>query len=273
MKYLIILLVSLSIRTIGGAQHTRCLWPDGTEFITEKHTFGSYLDSLGMKNYHTFDLGSTMLVFHPLSNRLAFAWADSKADMDATLAKYSHANYLKSEDFERDFQNFRNDHEIDTSFLIRVLGEPSKREPAGELVHWYYPKANMRVAVSYFVNDVNFYDFNAASTQGFCIDYFQHTGDEYSSGFEITVENLAKKTIKYIWLTVKASNPVGDIVGTKTVRAIGPIASGRDGYYEFESVFLSKVVERLAIINIKIEYMDGSAKVIPVGMIKKITMR
>jgi hypothetical protein len=95
--------------------------------------------------------------------------------------------------------------------------------------------------------------------------------NEYSSfaAVDITVINPYKQKIKYLWFTFTATNPVGDpvrdgITGKteKTVRGIGPIEYSAKGSYTFENVFYSKVIETMKIKQIKIQFFDGSVKVI-----------
>jgi hypothetical protein len=102
-------------------------------------------------------------------------------------------------------------------------------------------------------------------------DWDFHYENKYSRSIDIdvTVENPFRKTIKYIWFTFKAYNPVDDpikdgITGKyeSTVRGIGPIDYGSKGVYNFESVFYSKVIETMRMTMIKIQFFDGSIKII-----------
>lgn len=93
-------------------------------------------------------------------------------------------------------------------------------------------------------------------------------------GFNISIYNSQqKKTIKYTWFTVNAYNPVNDLVGTKTVQAIGPVAPLEFGDYKFEFVFKSNIVETCKIIKIKIQYMDGSVIYIDRPEIDRILLK
>lgn len=95
--------------------------------------------------------------------------------------------------------------------------------------------------------------------------------NEYSSfvNVDIKIINPYKKRIKYAWVSFYAKNAVGDPVKdritnspNKTVRAIGPIDPKETGSYTFENVYYSKVIESLKIIQIKIQFFDGSIKLI-----------
>ena len=86
---------------------------------------------------------------------------------------------------------------------------------------------------------------------------------------DISVINPYKQRIKYIWFTFKATNPVGDPAkdmrtgqSEKTVQGVGPIEYGNEGSYTFESLFYSKVIETIKVTKIKIQFFDGSEKII-----------
>lgn len=85
---------------------------------------------------------------------------------------------------------------------------------------------------------------------------------EYTSGtgYDFSLINMSKKTIKYIWVTIKGINPVNDVVSSKTLKCIGPLKPNHEGSYSFDYVWLTDVVETCKISSIKIQYMDGSIK-------------
>jgi hypothetical protein len=95
--------------------------------------------------------------------------------------------------------------------------------------------------------------------------------NEYSKFTDVAIEvlNPYRSKIKYISFTIKAYNPVGDVVKdgitgatAKTVKGIGPIEYGDHGSYNFESVFYSNVIDKMQITQIKIQFFDGSTKII-----------
>jgi len=94
---------------------------------------------------------------------------------------------------------------------------------------------------------------------------------EYTSGTSVKVEvyNPTKKTIKYLHFTFVGFNAVNDKIvdrrkGTSTIqtRAIGPIAPGETGSYNWEYVWFTDLVETARITSVKVQYMDGTTKVI-----------
>lgn len=95
------------------------------------------------------------------------------------------------------------------------------------------------------------------------------------TGFKATVLNSSKKTIKYVSFTVAGLNAVGDPVlgnarggASPTLRGIGPIAPGETASYSKDYMWMTDVVQSYRIRSIKVEYTDGSSKV--VSDVKKI---
>lgn len=89
------------------------------------------------------------------------------------------------------------------------------------------------------------------------------------TGFEATVYNSTKKTIKYVTFTVAGLNAVGDLVrggwrgnAAPMLRGIGPIAPGETASYSKDYMWMTDVVESFRISSIKLEYTDGSTRVI-----------
>jgi hypothetical protein len=83
------------------------------------------------------------------------------------------------------------------------------------------------------------------------------------TGIRFSVLNPTDKTIKYIWFTVAGINAVDDPVGApETVKAIGPLEAGASGEYRFEYVWYTDIVETAKIRQIKVQYTDGTQKVI-----------
>lgn len=90
-------------------------------------------------------------------------------------------------------------------------------------------------------------------------------------GFKTTIVNPKEnKTIKYLWFTLVAYNPVDDVVGTKIIQAIGPVYPLKTADYSFETVFRSNVIDYCKITNIKIQYMDGSILVLNKSQVEAI---
>lgn len=83
--------------------------------------------------------------------------------------------------------------------------------------------------------------------------------DGTSLHFEIL--NPTNKTIKYVWISVTALNPVGDPVGTtRTLKLVGPIEPDTSGTYNFDYVWMSDLPSTGKVRSIKVQYMDGSVR-------------
>ena len=87
------------------------------------------------------------------------------------------------------------------------------------------------------------------------------------TGMEMTFYNPTKKIIKYVHATVVGYNAVNDPViesgkTSHTLKCIGPIDPGDSGTYNFEYVWFTDVVETAKLTLIKVQYMDGTEKII-----------
>lgn len=101
----------------------------------------------------------------------------------------------------------------------------------------------------------------AFNTYGIAITGYIVTGKDYTGGFDIELFNPTQKTIKYIWITTRPINPVGDLaVASKTVQAVGPIKPLNTASFEFEDIYYSKVIDKIIVSKLKIQYMDGTIK-------------
>ncbi|MBM6993559.1 MAG: hypothetical protein I3J02_09905 [Prevotella sp.] len=92
------------------------------------------------------------------------------------------------------------------------------------------------------------------------------SNNEYSNFQNVDIEfyNSSKKTIKYVYVTFRAKNAVGDLVSdaTKTLTGIGPIEPGGFGSYSFEDVWYSHTIDKVSIVSIKVQYIDKTTKII-----------
>lgn len=113
---------------------------------------------------------------------------------------------------------------------------------------------------------------DATSRKGLAIfaarifDVSEHTE---GTGFDVTIYNSGKKTIKYVVFSVTGFNAVKDPVRdrvrnttTLTLRGIGPIEPGETASYSKDYMWMTDVVQYFRIDRIKLEYVDGTSKVI-----------
>jgi hypothetical protein len=96
------------------------------------------------------------------------------------------------------------------------------------------------------------------------IDMSEHTD---GTGFRIKFFNPSKKTIKYINISFYGINPVNDKVLNKfggsyinNVRCVGPIKQYEESEFEWDYIWFTDIVERIKLISIKVQYMDGTIK-------------
>lgn len=97
-------------------------------------------------------------------------------------------------------------------------------------------------------------------------DESEHTE---GTGFSVDVINTSNKTIKYVIFTVVGYNAVDDPVHDRLkrrtsmlLRGIGPIEPMESGSYSFDYVWHTDLVESARITQIKLEYKDGTSKVL-----------
>jgi hypothetical protein len=134
----------------------------------------------------------------------------------------------------------------------------SKAFYAAEVIY----KNDLKKAIAFLDN---------TKTKGLAVlNWNYYDESEYTNGTSTKIEvyNPMKKTIKYIWFSFVGYNAVGDIVSSKgqtirTVKAIGPIKEKETGSYEFPYVWLTDIVQTAKLKSIKIQYMDGTFKLVP----------
>lgn len=110
------------------------------------------------------------------------------------------------------------------------------------------------------------------ATQGLLLlKWGTYDKSEYTDGTNafFDIYNPTKKTIKYIWFNVTGFNPVGDKVidrkrNTSNIelKGVGPVEPGSIGKYTYDYVWFTDLVKQAKINSIKIQYMDGSFKLI-----------
>jgi len=104
------------------------------------------------------------------------------------------------------------------------------------------------------------------------MDYSFYDMSEYTSGtgIKFDIYNPTNKTIKYVTFQIKGLNAVGDPVPSNVYgnnfiikrKGIGPIEPSSSAQYDFTYTWHSDLVEKVKIISITVQYMDGSTKVI-----------
>lgn len=89
------------------------------------------------------------------------------------------------------------------------------------------------------------------------------------TGFRVKYYNPTNKTIKYISSTLVGYNPVKDPVKDNrkkktqiTVKGVGPIGPENTAEFDFEYTWFTDLVKTFKIISIKVDYTDGTSKVV-----------
>ena len=113
---------------------------------------------------------------------------------------------------------------------------------------------------------------NATSKQGVALlkasifDVSEHTE---GTGFSVRVLNTGRKTIKYVTFSVVGLNAVKDPVRggyggstTAVLRGIGPIGPDETGGYSKDYMWMTDIVESFRISQIKLEFTDGTSRVV-----------
>lgn len=257
--------------------------PDGSPYSVDTSKVKSlknYIDFSGYKFLESDfldDKNKTMILYVPLSYKPVVVFAKDSLDVLRALQSYSKTKYVNGNNIEFDFDSL-----VDLKFtrtdVIELLGEPTDESDSREVYTILtYPGFTIRCIKSIYPENCTIdklirYDFSGAKKSGIGIaDFHINLSDldeDYVTGFRGSFMNMSKKKIKYLYITVRAVNAVGDLVTSKTATAIGPILSNEVGSYSFESLFFTKIVESIRITSLKIKYFDGTVKIINGPLLK-----
>ena len=101
------------------------------------------------------------------------------------------------------------------------------------------------------------------------LDWKWSIKNEFSNfaDFKIEILNPTNKIVKYLWFNISAYDAVDGLLFNSgksivSLKGIGPIGSNEISSYAFDKVFYSPVIHKMKIRSIKIQYMDGSIKII-----------
>ena len=97
-------------------------------------------------------------------------------------------------------------------------------------------------------------------------DVSEHTE---GTGFSVELYNSGTKTIKYVSFSVIGLNAVKDVVrdpirrtSAASFRGVGPIEPGGVASYSKDYFWMTDLVESFRIAEIKLEFMDGTSRVL-----------
>ena len=98
----------------------------------------------------------------------------------------------------------------------------------------------------------------------FRTELYDGDDDLKTTSLDFSIDNNLKKTIKYVYITVRGYNAVNDPVGrSQTKTCIGPIKHGETANYEFKDIWWTDIIESVKIIGLKLKFMDNTYRIIP----------
>lgn len=269
-----ILLSTLSIQAFS--QET-AYYPNGTKILIKYNSYKELLHSLKADNaeLHIHKLG--LVYFKKLSNIpvvISFEGKGNPTKIKEMINSYNYTKYINSYSYYFDLKNMMNEGLLSKNYLNEIFKEPDTKEFNEDSSEcWIFKKFNFKVVFKdNKAQSIDVINYKAIDNSKLAILLFKVTGNKNTVGFNISLSNHNSKTIKYSFITVTATNSVDDKVGTKIVKAVGPIKSNETGEYEFEDVIYSNDAEYLTIDSIKLEYMDGTINIISKAQIEKISI-
>lgn len=275
-QFFIVVLLLSTFRVYG---QFNAYYPNGKKITIKFNTIKALLDSLGVQETEGYSHKYGHVYFKRLSNIpvfILFFEKEQPEKIKEIISSYNskYNEYLFSYSYYFDLKDMIKGHTLTQEYLLGVFKEPDIKEKNEEgKEYWVFNTYNLKVTFDLnLASSFDVVNFKAFKRNQLSITSFEVTGSDYSIGFNISISNLNRKTIKYAFITVTATNPVDDKVGTKTVKAIGPIKQSDVGSYEFDNIIYSSTAKYLSIDLIKIQYMDGTIRTIPKSEIQYIRL-
>ena len=254
---------------VSAFSQTRFCYPDGRIVSFQAKTIGGLLDSAHIKA-DTLDISrgnDDVTIFYKkftdipviamLHNGKGFA--EYKAALKKRTKEYK--TYLSSGVYYYDLSKLKKDDKYNPAFFLNTFGKPDSIIDNGAEKTWFFFSFNLKVHVLLDeILSLDVINVNAIKKAKLKIEEYSIFDDDYGMGFSFSMTNYHEKDIKYIYITVTAKNDVDDKIGTKTVRAIGPIYSGMSDSYSFDKIFYTHVASYMAIDKIKVQFFDGTIK-------------
>lgn len=278
----LLLIILMSIGLSSKGQKSKFFKPSGEELNIDTFKNMGEVKAAVSKFAAVSILGTKndlhLAYYTPLVHQLLLVESQNKADLVRLKGLFSKEKYFNTSRFETDFDGLKEMVKSKDS-IIALLGEPLRIDTTANTA------GNLTEQLSYLpsfiltfnngeLDSYKSYDFTGAHDAGIGISEFHlnlsELSSEYVTGCRMNYHNFGKKRIKYIFTTVAALNAVGDPVSVKTLKSIGPIEPSESESYTFDTSFFSKIIERIKITGLKIQYFDGSIKIIPKGQISKI---
>lgn len=277
MRHFLLFLIFL-LNTFQSIAQFSAYYPSGQKINIQFKTIGQLLDSLGVLETEVYSHKLGDVYFRRLTNKPIFVFFHQKEyplQIKQIISSYDYNDYLNSFSYYWDLNDMIKSGALTKPYLLKVFNAPNTKEQldyGGEW--WIYKDYNAKILFySDTATSADVINFKSIEKSELAIPEFNVTGTDYSIGFSITLSNYSKKIIKYAFITVTATNPVEDKIGTKTAKAVGPIKPSTAAGYDFDDLFYSRTAQYLTIDNIKLQYMDGTVKIIPKSAVQKIRIR
>lgn len=255
--------------------------PNGTPLLGKFTSIRDVLDTLGVDDAyaHSYDALSATVYFRRLTATplvILFMGKAQPTRIQEAIKSFNYTEYINSYSYYSEVRDMVLKGTLTRAYAERFMNKPMRtfdEELATDKL--FFLDNNLMLEFSRGSDDVLFYrvqNFKAMQRCKLSIRHLQVTGRDYSIGFDVIVENMAIKPIKYLHFTVTARDPVFDLVRTTTAKAYGPIFPEEVGSYEFEDLIISRVAQYLEIDKIVITYMDMTTLTISKKDIPNITM-
>jgi hypothetical protein len=276
MKYIAFLLLTFILNLGLNVFAQQPYYPNGKKVPYTFTTIKSVLDSIGEQETESHFYKDDIVYFKRLSNKPIVVFTKNPSRLREIIASYNteYYKYLNTHSFYWDMNDMIKSGTLTRTYLNEVFGNPDNETVDEEgLATLIFKKYNAKVSLKEDIAQAaDVINYKAIDRNSFAISSFSLTSGAYSTGFDVLLWNMDKRTIKYVFVTVTAKNPVNDVIGSKTVKAVGPIKHLDVGSYEFKDVFFSRVLKYVYITGVKIQYMDGTFRTIPKAEINNITM-
>ena len=280
MKRLIpLLLIATTFGFSLKAQRPEVYTPTGKKINIQWQTLNGLFDSLGVEDPELYFAKGGQVIFKKFTNKPVAVIFDEKpnlAKIPLMVGEYTkkYSEYLLSYSYYHALTEEIKEGKLTPARIADTFGKPDVVNPSedGDTLK-IFKRFNLCIYSNGTPTKANVLNYSAIEKHSLMIGNYEVTGEDYTIGFNISLHNVAYKKIKYAYITVTAFNDVDDVVGKKTVTAVGPIERGNPGSYEFEDIIYSRVASRLKINSIKLQYMDGTQKLIPQAAINSITYR
>ncbi len=273
-KFIFLLFFTVNSFNLLFAQFS-AYYPDGKKVKIKFQTIKQLLDSLEISETERYHHILGEVYFKRLSDKPIFVLFPDKEyplKIRGIISSYNYSKYLYSYSYYWDLNDMIKKGTLTKEYLQDVFKDPDTigHDDDGS-EYWIYRNYNTKII---FEGDnaksADVINYKALLRNELAVGSFDITGTDYAIGLDISLTNYSKKTIKYAFITVTATNPVHDKIGTKTVKAVGPIKPSETASYEFNDIIYSRTAKYLTIDNIKLQYMNGAIKIIPKNEVKNI---